>query len=142
MKNHHDIGVAQQIGRYSDAVEVPPHARWLMTSGTPGMRPDGTLPEGITAQAELAWTHIVHMLSRANMTVYDIVKVTQYLTHTSDIASDIADYAAVRSRFLADARPASMLMVVAGLPRPDFLVEVEVVCAALTQTTPTPLKKV
>jgi 2-iminobutanoate/2-iminopropanoate deaminase len=127
MKTHHDIGVAQQIGRYSDAVEVPPHARWLMTSGTPGMRPDGTLPEGITAQAELAWTHIVNMLSRANMTVRDIVKVTQYLTN----ANDIADYAAVRSRYLADARPASMLMVVAGLPRADFLVEVEVVCAAL-----------
>jgi 2-iminobutanoate/2-iminopropanoate deaminase len=123
---HHDIGVAQHIGRYSDAVEVPPQARWLLTSGTPGMREDGTLPDGITAQAELAWTHIITVLSRANMTAHNIVKVTQYLTN----ATDIADYNAVRSRFLKDARPASMLMVVAALPRPNFLVEVEVVCAA------------
>jgi 2-iminobutanoate/2-iminopropanoate deaminase len=35
----------------------------------------------------------------------------------------------VRSRFLGDARPASMLLVVAGLVRPEFLLEIEV-CAA------------
>ena len=97
-----------------------------MTSGTPGMRPDGTLPEGITAQAELAWTHITTKLSRAGMTVHDIVKVTQYLTQ----ASDMADYAKVRSRYLGSAKPNSTVMVVEGLRRRDFLVEVQVMCAA------------
>ena len=28
----HDIGVASQVGKYSDAVEVPPNARWLITA--------------------------------------------------------------------------------------------------------------
>jgi len=34
----HDVGVASQIGLYSDAIEVQPNLRWLMTSGTPGLR--------------------------------------------------------------------------------------------------------
>jgi hypothetical protein len=31
-----DIGVASQIGSYSDAVAVAPNLRWPFTSGTPG----------------------------------------------------------------------------------------------------------
>lgn len=121
----HDIGIAKQIGKYGDAVEVPGGARWLLTSGTPGLAADGTLPEGIAAQSELAWAHVAAMLERAGMAMGDLVKVTQYLTREADIAA----YAAVRSRFLGPARPASMLLVVPALVRPGFLVEVEVVAA-------------
>jgi 2-iminobutanoate/2-iminopropanoate deaminase len=118
----HDIGVARQIGTYSDAVEAPAGARWLITSGTPGLALDGKLPADIAGQAELAWTHIVAMLRSAGMDVHDIVKVTQYLLH----AADIPAYAQVRKKFLGDARPASMLLVVPALVRPEFLLEVEV----------------
>jgi 2-iminobutanoate/2-iminopropanoate deaminase len=121
----HDIGVARQIGTYSDAVEAPANARWLLTAGTPGLAPDGTLPADVAGQAELAWTHIVTMLERADMTVHDLVKITQYLLH----ASDIPAYAKVRARFLGTARPASMLLVVSQLPRPEFLLEIEAVAA-------------
>jgi len=121
----HDIGIARQIGTYSDAVEVPAKARWLFTAGTPGLAEDGTLPGDITAQAELAWQHIDHMLRKAGMTVNDIVKLTQYLVS----AADIPAYAAVRARMLAGARPASMLLVVPALVRPGFLLEVEVIAA-------------
>jgi 2-iminobutanoate/2-iminopropanoate deaminase len=121
----HDIGVASQIGAYSDALEVGPNLRWLMTSGTPGLSLTGELPDDISGQAELAWEHIVRMLDRAGMTVNDIVKVTQYLTH----AEDIPVYAKVRTRFLAGVRPASMLLVIPQLVRPEFLVEVEIVAA-------------
>jgi enamine deaminase RidA (YjgF/YER057c/UK114 family) len=121
----HDIGVARQIGTYSDAVEVPPNARWLVSAGTPGLGVDGMLPPDITGQAEHAWAHIMTMLERAGMSVHDLVKITQYLTR----ASDIAAYAKVRGRVLGTARPASMLMVVAELPRPGFLLEIEAVAA-------------
>src|SRR5215475_14795086 len=117
----HDIGVARQIGTYSDAVEAPANARWLVTAGTPGLGMDGKLPADITGQAELAWTHIIAMLKRADMTVHDLVKVTQYLVR----ACDIPAYAKVRSHVLGDARPASMLLIVPGLVRPEFLLEIE-----------------
>lgn len=117
----HDIGVARRIGRYSDAIEVPANARWLVTAGTPGLALDGALPSDFAAQAELAWTHIETMLKRAGMSVHDLVKVTQYLLR----ASDIPTYASIRAKFLGEAKPASMLLIVPGLVRPDFLLEIE-----------------
>jgi 2-iminobutanoate/2-iminopropanoate deaminase len=120
-----DVGVARQIGTYSDAVLVKPNLRWLMTSGTPGLSETGILPGDITGQAELAWEHIVHMLERAEMTVADVVKVTQYLTR----AEDIPAYVKVRKRVLGEARPAFMLFVVTQLVRREFLVEVEITAA-------------
>ena len=47
------------------------------------------------------------------------------LTH----AEDIPAYAKVRSRFLGSARPASMLLIVPELVRPEFLLEIEAVAA-------------
>ena len=63
----HDIGIAAQIGAYSDAVETGSNLRWLMTSGTPGLQMNGDLPADITGQTELAWKHILRMLARAGM---------------------------------------------------------------------------
>jgi 2-iminobutanoate/2-iminopropanoate deaminase len=121
----HDIGVARQIGSYSDAVEIAPNSRWLFTAGTPGLALDGSLPSDITGQAELAWTHIVSVLERAGMTVKDLVKVTHYLLRTEDIPA----YVKVRSKFMGDSRPASMLLMVPGLVRPEFLLEIEAYAA-------------
>ena len=121
----HNVGIASQIGSYSDAIEVPPGARWLFTSGTPGLALDGGLPADVTGQAEVAWGHIVNTLESAGMTINDLVKVTHYLLHEQDIPA----YVKVRSRFLGDARPASMLLTGAGLVRSEFLVEIEAVAA-------------
>src|SRR3954466_13992374 len=97
----HDIGVAKKIGLYSDATEVPADARWLFTSGTPGLPLDGLLPSDIGVQAEIAWTHSVTMLDRAGMAVQDLVKVTHCLTR----ASDIPAYVKVGTGSLDNARP-------------------------------------
>lgn len=121
----HNIGVAKLIGNYSDAVEAPATARWLFTSGTPGLALDGTLPPDIAGQAELAWSHIVVMLEQADMTVHDLVKISQFLLHPSYIP----DYVKVRARFLGTARPASTLLVVPQSIRPEFLLEVEALAA-------------
>lgn len=121
----HDIGVASQIGKYSDAIETAPNLCWLYTSGTPGLETSGELPGDITGQAEIAWKHIRHVLEQADMTMHDLVKVTQYLTR----AEDIPAYAKVRKQQLGEARPASMLLVIDQLVRPEFLVEVEVIAA-------------
>jgi 2-iminobutanoate/2-iminopropanoate deaminase len=121
----HNIGIAAQIGGCSDAVETGSNLRWLLTSGTPGLQMNGDLPTDIAGQAELAWKHIVRMLNRAEMTVADVVKVTQYLTQ----AQDIPAYSKVCARFLGNASPTSTLLVVAQLVRPEFLVEVEIIAA-------------
>lgn len=121
-----DIGISRHIGKYSDAAEVPRPARWLFTSGTPGILPDGTLPAPFELQAEQAWKNIFSALQKAGMGPEHLVKIVQYLVR----AEDIAAYGAIRARFLGDCRPASMLMVVAGLPKPGLLIEIEAIAAA------------
>jgi len=122
----HDIGVAAQIGQYSDAVETTGNGRLLFISGTPGLAPDGTLPETFEGQAEQAWKNIISILERAGMGPGHLVKVTQYLTRAEDIPS----YRPIRSKYLTDNRPAFMLAVIPGLVRPEFLIEIEAVASA------------
>jgi len=121
----HNIGIASQIGSYSDAVEVEPGCRWLYISGTPGLSKNGDMPDNITAQTELAWAHILGLLKDADMTVGDIVKITQYLTRTEDIPA----YSKTRKHYLGDVRPASTLLITPQLGWDNMLVEVEVIAA-------------
>jgi enamine deaminase RidA (YjgF/YER057c/UK114 family) len=121
----HNIGVSARIGNYSDAVESAPNLRWLHTSGTPGLLDGRNLPTDITGQAARAWEHILEILRHADMSVDDIVKVSQYLIRPEDVPA----YVKVRSSFLGDARPAFLLLVVPQLIWPEVLVEVEVIAA-------------
>ena len=121
-----DIGVSRHIGKYSDAVEVPGPARWLFTSGTPGLMPDGTLPATFELQAEQAWENILSALQKASMGPEHLIKLVQYFVHKEDLVA----YGAIRARFLSDCRPASMLLVVPALPKPGFLIEIEAIAAA------------
>ena len=51
----HDVGIARQIGRYSDAIESAAGLRWLHTSGTPGLSLTGELgPGGVRVEHEIA----------------------------------------------------------------------------------------
>jgi 2-iminobutanoate/2-iminopropanoate deaminase len=117
----HNIGVAAQIGTYSDAVEVASGARWLAISGTPGLTREGTIPPDFADEAAQAWTNVCDALAEAGFTVADLVKITQYLTDSEHIPT----HAEVRSRFLGEARPASMLVVVPALVWPNMAIEIE-----------------
>ncbi|HYX57462.1 MAG TPA: RidA family protein [Streptosporangiaceae bacterium] len=64
-----------------------------MTSGTPGLRPDGTLPDDFAGDARQAWRNVTGALAAAGAQLTDIVSVRQWLTNTDDIPA----YAAVRS---------------------------------------------
>jgi enamine deaminase RidA (YjgF/YER057c/UK114 family) len=122
----HDIGVARQIGKYSDAVEVPGNARLLFLSGTPGLGPNGELSPNFEEQAEQAWRNVAAALEKAGMKIENLVKITQYVVRQEDLAV----YRTIRERALGGHRPASMLSVVVALPRPDFLIEIEACAAA------------
>jgi hypothetical protein len=57
-------GVAAHIGKYADAVQIPAGAEVIYTSGTPGLRPDGTVPEDFTEEATQAWRNVEDALGR------------------------------------------------------------------------------
>ena len=117
--------IALPGGRYSHAVEVPPNARWLHISGQVGTAPDGSVPADIEAQAANCWRNIKGILESAAMTMDDVVKVTVFLTSEANIGP----YRAARDRLMGAARPASTLVVVSSLVRPEWLCEVEAVAA-------------
>jgi 2-iminobutanoate/2-iminopropanoate deaminase len=117
--------VAPPGGRYSHAIEVPGNARLLYISGQVGTAPDGSVPPDLPTQTENCWRNIRAILADAGMGIGDIVKVTIFLTR----AEDIGPYREARDRIIGEARPASTLVVVSRLVRPEWLVEVEAVAA-------------
>lgn len=54
-----DIGIASQIGAYSDAIEVEPDTHWLLTSGTPGLSRTSELPMISQAKRNLLGSMLV-----------------------------------------------------------------------------------
>lgn len=115
--------IAAPVGLYSHAIVSTAAGQWLHISGQIGMRPDGTLASGFAGQAQAAWSNLVGVLQAAGMDVTDLVKVTTYMTD----AADLKALGPVRSGFLGDARPASTLLIVKALARPEWLIEVEAV---------------
>lgn len=110
------------VGVYSHTVGVAPSARWVAIAGQVGMNRRGVLARGIRRQAEQAFRNVLACLRENGMRKQDLVKLTVFLTD----ARFIAEYRAARARVLGDAvRPASTLLIVAGLASPDMLVEVE-----------------
>jgi 2-iminobutanoate/2-iminopropanoate deaminase len=112
-------------GVYSHGVLVPANARWLYISGQTGTRPDRSVPASVEEQTEVVWQNLLAVLAEGGMAVGDIVKITSFLTR----AEDYAKFAPVRAKYLGDHRPASTLLVVSALARPEFKVEVEAVAA-------------
>src|SRR4030081_3782009 len=125
LKIHNPRSVAAPIGTYSHGVEVPPGARWLHVAGQIGVRPDGSVPATIEEQTEVVWQNILAVLADAGMGIGDVVKITSFLTRHENFPS----FAQVRAKFLGSHRPASTLLVISSLARPEFLVEVEAIAA-------------
>ena len=80
--------------------------------------------DDIDAQATQVFENLKAVLAEAGGTLADVVSTTTYMTDRA-YSLPIND---VRVRyFVDDPRPTSTLLVVAGLARPEFLVEVEAV---------------
>ncbi len=105
--------------------EAPPNARWLHVAGQIGVRPDGSVPATIEEQTEVVWQNILAVLADAGMGIGDVVKITSFLTRFENFPK----FAQVRAKYLGSHRPASTLLVISSLARPEFLVEVEAIAA-------------
>jgi 2-iminobutanoate/2-iminopropanoate deaminase len=117
--------ICPPLANYSHAVEVPPNARWLYVSGQLGIGPDGTVPASCAEQAEACFANLLAILADAGMGTEDLVRLNTYLTDPDDRA----DYMAVRDRHVTGPPPASTLLVVRALARPEFKIEIEAVAA-------------
>ena len=107
--------------RYSHGVEHTAGARRLVISGQVGIRPDGTIADGLEAQLEAAWDNLLAVLRDAGMDIPDLVKTTIFVT----VPGSVLTSRAVRERKLKGHAAASTYLQVAGLANPAFLAEIE-----------------
>jgi 2-iminobutanoate/2-iminopropanoate deaminase len=125
LTKHNPKSVAPPLSRYTHGVEAPAGARWLYVSGQVGVGPDGKLAEDPRGQIENAFQNLMNVLAAAGMGPHDLVKVNVFLTRREDLQA----LREVRERHFQGAEPASTLLYISGLARPEFVVEVEAVAA-------------
>ena len=115
--------MAAPLGAYSHAALSEGGGRTLHVAGQVGVDPDGAIPPDVGAQSELVWRNLAEILKAAGMGIQDVVKVNAYLLSPDDLPA----FGAVRSRWLGDHRPASTLVFVSALVKPELRVEVDLV---------------
>ncbi len=93
----------------------------VLVSGTAPIRPDGSCPDDAEQQARCCFEIIVAALEDLGAGAEHVVRTRTYLC-------DAADWEAVgraHGRIFRDHRPASTMVVVAGLLDPRWKVEIE-----------------
>lgn len=110
---------------YSQAMGIDAPGRLVFVSGQVGVRPDGSVGEGIGEQTRLALGNLETVLQAAGLEVTDIAKTTIYLTDPADFEG----FAAAGGPLLPSPPPATTLLYVKALAAPDLLVEIEAVAA-------------
>jgi enamine deaminase RidA (YjgF/YER057c/UK114 family) len=111
---------------YSQVAVVPGGGDLIFVAGQVALDATGAVV-GIgdfAAQATQAFRNLLAALSAAGATANHLVKLTTFVTDMSQLAA----FRSVRDRFLDPAHlPASTLVQVSSLFRPEFLIEVEAI---------------
>jgi enamine deaminase RidA (YjgF/YER057c/UK114 family) len=103
---------------FSRAVRV---GSTIAVSGTAPVWPDGHVDPDPTVQARRCWEIALAALTELGGRVEDVVRTRQYV-----VRADLADaVGTVHGEVFGSVRPASTMIVVAGLLDPRWLVEVE-----------------
>jgi monoamine oxidase len=105
-------------------------SRIITTAGQVGADKNGVVPTSIEAQYELAFANLRRCLEAAGAKVTDVLKLTYYIVNY-DPNNRLHFKPLVN--FLGGHRPATTLVGVSALAKPEFLFEVEAVAAIAEQ---------
>ncbi|WP_031469669.1 RidA family protein [Sciscionella sediminilitoris] len=108
---------------YSAAVRSHGH---LFIAGTIGRRADGSIPDDIEEQTEIAIRRIAEILRLEGLDLSALVDVTSY--HV-DIHQHLPGFSAAKKRLLEPPFPTWSLIGVSGLASPGLLVEIRATAA-------------
>lgn len=108
---------------YAMAVEVTNPQKMLFISGQVGMRADGSLAEGVRAQAEVAADNLKRVLADADMDVSNVAKYTVFLT----TGASFEEFIAGAFSMMPQPPTAITLVYVAALTHPAMQVEIEAI---------------
>jgi enamine deaminase RidA (YjgF/YER057c/UK114 family) len=118
------------LARYSHGFAVPSDSRLVITAGQLGIGTDDVIPAGSEAQADICFANIAAILGEDGMTLENIVRLSVYVTGREHMDG----YRRSRDRHFPGTPPTTTLIVVAGLVRPEFVIEIEAIAAAPGET--------
>ena len=110
--------------QYSPAVQA---GGLVFIAGQVGIRPDGTVPESVEEQIELAFQRLGAILAQQGLGFGDLVELVTYHVR---IDEQLTTFRAVKERYVTREFPAWTILGVAALARPELLVEIKAVAAA------------
>ena len=113
--------VVKPASNYAQGVVHGATAERLVISGQLGLRPDGTIEDGLEAQMERAWSNLFGILDAAGFERRHLIRATIYVT----VPGQVAVYRKVRDRLFAGHLCANTYIEISGLAAPEFLVEIE-----------------
>ncbi|MBY5762372.1 RidA family protein [Rhizobium laguerreae] len=109
---------------YIHALEVRHPSRLLFVSGTMGLDRQGMAAAALEGQLELIWSNLRAILTSADMTVDNIVRLTSYLRDGAFVEANQN----ARVRALGGRAVPTTAIIVETL-RDDWLVEIEIIAA-------------
>ncbi|MES2972503.1 MAG: RidA family protein [Pseudomonadota bacterium] len=112
-------------GAYSNGILSASPAATLYVAGQIGIDAKGVASPDFEAQTRQTWKNIEAILAEAGMTLKDIVKTTIFLVNPADYPT----FVKVRTEVLDGHKPASTLVYVSALVKPDWKVEIDVIAA-------------
>ena len=121
MKILNPDSIVRPASNYAQAVVHAAAAERMVIAGQLGLRPDGSLEDGLEAQMERAWKNIFALLEAGGFTREHLVRATIYVT----VPGQVAIYRQVRDRMLAGHLCANTYIEISALASPEFLVEIE-----------------
>jgi enamine deaminase RidA (YjgF/YER057c/UK114 family) len=110
---------------FSQAIEVRGEQRVLYCSGQTAMDGQGNpvYPGDMAKQVNQALDNLEAVLTKADLTLADVVRLTYY---TTDLKAFLSAAPAFGPRLAAaNCKPSSTLLVVAGLFHPQLMIEIE-----------------
>jgi reactive intermediate/imine deaminase len=112
---------------YTHVVEVTGPVKTIYLAGQIAFDKDGNVVGAgdMKAQAEQVFKNLEAALAAAGAKFSDVVKMNTYVTDM-DKAPAVRE---VRARYFPDTTPASTLVQVARLARPELMLEIEVIAA-------------
>jgi 2-iminobutanoate/2-iminopropanoate deaminase len=111
------------IGPYSQAIFA--QGKFFFISGQIGMKPDGTMANGVEGQTRQVIMNLRAILFAGGLDAGDLVKTTIYLTNMNDFA-EVND---IYSEMVGSEPPARATVQVSALPK-GALVEIDAIAIA------------
>ena len=113
--------VIKPASNYAQGIIHAGFAERIVISGQLGLRPDGTLEDGLEAQMERAWSNVFGVMAASGFEIKHLIRATIYVT----VQGQVMVYRKVRDKMLDGHLCANTYLEIAGLAAPEFLVEIE-----------------